>query len=95
MLTMTSLEARSQFGNLLESCRQEPVLITRHGKPVSVMISVADLASLPFSVARSLKQVLAPSQDGGCCAMQNWMSQSELAVPLQEDDVTRLVHELR
>lgn len=94
MLTMTSLEARSQFGNLLDSCRQEPVLITRHGKPVSVMISVADLASLPFAVVRAINQMSDQLEYGGS-AMQECLAQSDSNLPLQEEDVTRLVHELR
>jgi prevent-host-death family protein len=39
MLALTSLAAQSQFGRLLDTSQREPVVITRHGRPVSVVIS--------------------------------------------------------
>ena len=39
MLTMTSLEAQNHFGELIDTSQREPVLITRRGRPVSVVLS--------------------------------------------------------
>ncbi len=39
MITMTSLDAQSRFGELVDTAQREPVLITRRGRPVSVMLS--------------------------------------------------------
>jgi prevent-host-death family protein len=39
MRTMTSLEAQNHFGEMIDTSQREPVLITRRGRPVSVVIS--------------------------------------------------------
>lgn len=39
MKTMTSLEAQNRFGELIDTSQREPVLITRRGRPVSIVIS--------------------------------------------------------
>ncbi len=41
MISMTSLGAQSRFGELVDTAEREPVLITRRGRPVSIMISPA------------------------------------------------------
>lgn len=42
MISMTSLEAQSKFGLLLDSSQREPVTITRRGRPVAVVQAYAD-----------------------------------------------------
>lgn len=39
MQIMTSLEAQNHFGEMIDSSQREPVLITRRGRPVSIVIS--------------------------------------------------------
>ena len=39
MITLTSLEAQSRFGELVDTAQREPVLITRRGRPISIMLS--------------------------------------------------------
>lgn len=39
MRTMTSLEAQNHFGEMIDTSQREPVLITRRGRPVSLVIS--------------------------------------------------------
>jgi prevent-host-death family protein len=39
VITMTSLDAQSRFGELVDTAQREPVLITRRGRPVSVLLS--------------------------------------------------------
>lgn len=39
MITMTSLNAQNHFGELLDTSQREPVMITRHGRPVSIVLS--------------------------------------------------------
>lgn len=41
MRTMTSLDAQNHFGELIDTSQREPVLITRRGRPVSVVLSTA------------------------------------------------------
>lgn len=39
MIKMTSLQAQNKFGELIDTSQREPVVITRHGRPVSIVIS--------------------------------------------------------
>ena len=41
MATMTSLQAQSRFGEMIDTSQREPVVITRRGRPVSIVISVS------------------------------------------------------
>jgi prevent-host-death family protein len=60
MLTMTSLAAQSQFGNLIDSSRREPVAVTRRGRPVIVVQSYEDYMgnakTIPFNVAMLISE---------------------------------------
>lgn len=42
MLTMTSLVANSQFGMLIDTSQQQPVTVTRRGRPIAVVLSYRD-----------------------------------------------------
>ena len=39
MLTLTSGEAQNRFGEMIDTSQREPVLITRRGRPVSIVFS--------------------------------------------------------
>lgn len=39
MITMTSLQAQNHFGEMIDTSQREPVIITRRGRPVSVVLS--------------------------------------------------------
>lgn len=39
MITMTSLQAQNRFGEMIDTAQREPVIITRRGRPVSVVLS--------------------------------------------------------
>ena len=39
MITMTSLQAQNRFGEMIDTSQREPVIITRRGRPVSVVLS--------------------------------------------------------
>ena len=41
MLTMSSLQAQNKFGELIDTSQREPVVITRHGRPTSFVMSAA------------------------------------------------------
>ncbi len=42
MRTVSSIDAKARFGELLDSARQAPVTVTRHGRPAAVVLSIAD-----------------------------------------------------
>lgn len=53
MTTVTSKDAQNKFGSMLDAARKEPVTITRHDRPVAVVLSperYAELEKLEDSV---------------------------------------------
>ena len=46
MRSLTSVEARNRFGELLDAAQREPVSITRRGRPVAFVVSPADMKEL-------------------------------------------------
>jgi prevent-host-death family protein len=45
MKTLTADTARKRFGELITTMQHEPVLITKHGQPSAVFISIHDAAN--------------------------------------------------
>jgi len=52
LITITSVEAQTRFGQLLDNAQREPVIITRHGRPAAYMISPQDMKELQEARAR-------------------------------------------
>lgn len=44
MKTMTAREAKTHFGELLDTMQREPVIVTKNNRPVGIMISIEDAA---------------------------------------------------
>lgn len=42
MKSMSAREAKNRFGYLIDTARQEPVAIEKHGRPVVIVLSVED-----------------------------------------------------
>jgi prevent-host-death family protein len=42
MKTLSARDAKNGFGNLIDTARQQPVLIEKHGRPVVVVLSVEE-----------------------------------------------------
>ena len=42
MPTVSANEAKARFGTIMEQAQREPVTITRHGRPSTVMVSATD-----------------------------------------------------
>jgi prevent-host-death family protein len=58
--TASAAKIAAQFNDYLEASRDQPVLITRNGKPVAVLLAVqdrADAEQLAVGRARSLRSV--------------------------------------
>ena len=68
METLTSNQAKTQFGDLLLKVQRGPVEISRNGKPVAVMISADDYSAMePLKMEllrQSLKRGLADLEAG-------------------------------
>jgi antitoxin Phd len=93
MLTLTSVEAQSRFGELIDRSQREPIQVTRRGRPVAYVICDQDMQVLNDlrvrreAASRSYAQYrekLAQVQDA-----------SGNAALLSDEDVMRLVNELR
>ena len=89
MLTVTSVEAQSRFGELIDRSQREPVMVTRRGRTVAYVVSEHDMQELVE--LRKRREEAA-----------RWYSEYRTQVAVRPDapaltdaDVVRLVHELR
>ena len=91
MITVTSVEAQNRFGQLLDMAQREPVTVTRHGRPAAFIVSPQDMEELLDVRVRRSKAVE---------ELEAWSARAAtLTAPaareLSEDEINRLVHELR
>jgi prevent-host-death family protein len=42
MKTISAIEAKNRFGQLLDAAQREPVTVTKKGRPAAVMLSIED-----------------------------------------------------
>lgn len=52
MKTVASREAKSQFGQIMNTIPREPVQITKHGNPVAIIISPEEYEDMGGEKAR-------------------------------------------
>ncbi len=91
MQTMTSVEAQSRFGELIDRAQREPIALTRHGRVVAYVVSEHDMRE---------ETALAQRREAAARWYTEYrarvMAQAPVdALPLSDDEVNRLVHELR
>lgn len=98
MLTMTSLAAQNQFGTLIDASQRQPVTVTRHGRPVAVVISYEEYTqrakTIPYEVAKLISESYPlRGQDAAASVRQHLAGMSNRAAEegLTEDDVSRLI----
>ena len=56
MKSVTALEAKNRFGEVLEAAQRQPVSITRNGRPSVVMISAESYARRQRMARESMRQ---------------------------------------
>jgi prevent-host-death family protein len=61
MRTFTANEAKTQFGQFLDSAQREPVRVMRHDRVVGVLVSAADYEGMRQFYANRLQHTLAAS----------------------------------
>ena len=91
MITKTSAEAQNQFGKLLDTVQREPVAITRHGRPAAYIVSPRDMEDLLSAKQRRSKAV----RDYEAWRKKYKDQISPDAAKLTEEEINRIVHELR
>jgi prevent-host-death family protein len=92
MITKTSAEAQNQFGQLLDTVQREPVAITRHGRPAAFILSAGDMAAFQAWQEERRKQLATDWEAWSELARKNTKPE---AAELTDEDIVRLVHELR
>ncbi len=93
MLTLTSVEAQSRFGELIDRSQREPVQVTRRGRPVAYVICDQDMQALNALSAR--RQAASQWYTQYREALAHEHAVQPAAQALSEAQVTQLVHELR
>ena len=66
MRTASAAKIAAQFDDYLETSREQPVLITRNGKPVAMLLAVQDRADAERLAAgrpRSLRSIFAEAHE--------------------------------
>ncbi len=58
MRTVTAIDAKDRFGELLDAAQREPVTVTQDGQPAAVMLSIADYDRLRGAARRKLTATL-------------------------------------
>ena len=91
MKTLTSVEAQNHFGELLDTAQREPVTITRRGRPVAVVLSPQDAADV---LAERQRRADAVAEFKALFAEMD-AHLTDAGRALTNEDVVRLVHELR
>lgn len=70
MKTLSAREAKNAFGEFLDLSQREPVIVTKRGRPVSVMLSIkdikgfADADKISPEIAQGIEQGLADAKAG-------------------------------
>lgn len=70
MKTLSAREAKNSFGEFLDMSQREPVIVTKRGRPVSVMLSIKDVKGLTEEnkispeIAQGIEQGLADVKAG-------------------------------
>jgi prevent-host-death family protein len=92
MLTKTSAEAQNQFGQLLDLVQREPVAITRHGRPAAFILSTREMEEFQTFQEERRKRLAADWEAWRESAQK---SMTPEAAALTDEEVNRMVHELR
>ena len=93
MLTLTSVEAQSRFGELIDRSQREPVQVTRRGRPVAYVICIQDMQVL--SDLRTRREAASRWYAQYREQLEQEQGVSAEAATLSDADVMKLVNELR
>jgi prevent-host-death family protein len=68
MQTYTANEAKTRFGEFLDTVQREPVQVMRHDRVVGVMVSAQDYEAMRVFYADRLRQTLRECAEGAAAA---------------------------
>ncbi len=99
MRTMTSLDAQNHFGELIDTSQREPVLITRRGRPVSVVLSATGNTANTLLQVMKLMSELSPLKGDAAAktyeAFRQKIGNEAENDGLSEEDINALAHDNR
>jgi antitoxin Phd len=91
MVKMTSAEAQNQFGKLIDTAQREPVAITRHGRTAAYVVSAEEGEEI-LSVRERRRKAAAAHDAWRAEAVKHL---KPAAAELTDEEINRMVHELR
>ncbi|MCB1742054.1 MAG: type II toxin-antitoxin system Phd/YefM family antitoxin [Gammaproteobacteria bacterium] len=68
MKTISAIEAKNRFGQLLEAAQREPVTVTKQGRPAAVVLSVEDYERMRGAARASLLESVRRMQQEAAAA---------------------------
>jgi prevent-host-death family protein len=95
MITMTSAQAQNSFGKLLDTVQREAVAITRHGRPTAFVVSPLDMEEILAAKRRRSEAVAEFKEWSARAQASQTPEQAAAAAALTDEEVNRMVHELR
>lgn len=82
MKTMTALEAKNRFGQLIEAAQRQPVAVTKKGRSSVIVMSVEDYERRR---RRAWKNLLAVTEETGRYAVSKGLNEKKLARLLADE----------
>ncbi len=68
MRTVSAIDAKNRFGQLLEAAQREPVTVTKQGRPAAVVLSVEDYERMRGAARARLLDSVRRMQDEATAA---------------------------
>ena len=68
MKTMSALDAKNRFGQLLDAAQREPITVTKKGRPAAVMLSLEDYERIRGAARRRLLATMEQAQKEAAAA---------------------------
>ncbi len=68
MRTISAIDAKNRFGQLLDAAQREPVTVTKKGRPAAVMLSVEDYERIRGAARRRLLGTIEQTQQDAVAA---------------------------
>jgi antitoxin Phd len=62
MRTISSLDAKNRFGQLLDAAQRAPVTVTKKGRPAAVVMSIEDYDRMRGTAWQRLSQTMATAR---------------------------------
>lgn len=95
MVTVTSVEAQNRFGQLIDSAQREIVTVTRHGRTAAFIVSPRDMEELMDFRRKRSNAVTEMKAWSGQARKSQSPAQAAATAKLTDEEINRLVHELR